>query len=406
MIKSEETTVDLNSYIEDLGDGLELVTNNVKEKEGFKIIEVRTTKLPDTKNRYKKNGNCFKYYKDLPIKEEKIQLHVKHQKFWDFTKNEEIKLNLNFVLPSHQITKRLANYTLALLCDRTYDNVAKITGIKSRTISSLIKEWYQQRSLNSDFSKVYVFQIQIRNDVTYIVLDANGDGIKITKNKYKVKEFLSFRDINEIYLPIDVDLIVNLHPETNAKIIIDYQEFVNYVNQTVFDTYKKIRDKEENKAKVRKTENPIKTSIKDERELFFQASSLLSESQIERLQDLKRQNHEFGNYYDVKEYLLSQRKTELLSVSKNNLMTSFNLQTIYDGPEIIKPTVINEAFTNPDILKLIGTIQLLSIYDIKLDYSNTAQNYKQYLLNDYRQMNKNLSDLQFLLRWNKDKSYK
>ena len=404
MEKDKKTMKELELYIEDLKDDLELINDKFEEKEGYKVINVHTIKTPDTGIKYKKNGTSSNYYKDIPWEGHRIKLHVHHQKFWNFDDSETIKIPMDCIVPSHKITKRLASYSLNLLGERSYKETSAITGIKSRTLEYLVNDWALRSNLKADVSTLYIFQIDTKKGHRYVVLDSALNSILVTPNKYEIPKKLGMRNINKIIVSIDLDIVLDLIKETEAAIYVDYFDFQDFIIKSVFKEYKRRRNQEQMNSKRRETNSRFTTSLSEELELFCLSKNMMSEFQKNNLDAIRKKNKDFNDYYEIKELLLKEIKEPLTTVKKTDIQSSLSLQTVntFNSKSNIKP---NKVFTNQNILKLLGMLSLLQLYNISFDYSEKLNKVMIQKQNDYNEIKENLSDKQLMLRWNTNKTY-
>lgn len=402
--KDKKTTNELKVYIEDLKDDLELINDKFEEKDDYKIINVHTVKTPDNGIKFKKNGTSSNYYKDIPWESHKIKLHVRHQKFWNFDDNETIKIPMDCMVPSHKITKRLASYSLNLLGERSYKETSAITGIKLRTLEYLVNDWALRSNLNADVTTLYIFQIDTNKGHRYVVLDSALNSILVTPNKYEIPKGLGMRNINKIIVSMDLDIIIDLIKETEAEITVDYFDFQDFIIKSVFKEYKRIRNKEQMESKRRQKNSIFTTSLSEESELFYLSEKLMSESQRNKLDSIRKKNKDFSDYYEIKELLLEEAKEPLTTIKKTDIQSSLSLQTVstLKTNYKIKP---NKLFSNQNILKLLGILSLLKLYNIDFDCSKKLHKLKIQKQNDYNEILEKLSDKQLMLRWNTNKTY-
>lgn len=156
------------------------------------------------------------------------------------------------MVESHKITKRLANYTLQEMCYKKYKDISKETGIALRTIHLLYSEWYNRVSKTWIKDKVYIFPLNINKGTKYVVLDAHYNAMKIAHSKEQLTFYLSQIHPQDIVMTMDIDLCEELNNKLETRIHIDYFDFQDFVVNTMFNTYKKERQYQEQIDKSRK----------------------------------------------------------------------------------------------------------------------------------------------------------
>ena len=157
-------------------------------------------------------------------------------------------------------------------------------------------------------------------------------------------------------------------------------------------------------SKRRQKNSIFTTSLSEESELFYLSEKLMSEVQRNKLDSIRKKNKDFSDYYEIKELLLEEAKEPLTTINKTDIQSSLSLQTVstLKTNSKIKP---NKLFSNQNMLKLLGILSLLKLYNIDFDYSEKLHKLKIQKQNDYNEIIEKLSDKQLMLRWNTNNTY-
>ena len=305
-------------------------------------------------------------------------------------------------LENHRMTKRLANYSLQSLSMNSFRFVSDDTGISRRTLQNLLNEWMQRKRPTWDTDGVYIFLLTDKKE-KFVILDSKFNAIKITNNIFDIINIINQFKSKKVVIPFDEKLVISLNVNTDTNVIIDYFEFKDFIERQVWKCYEKQRNHTLRKDKKRDIEPEIKTSIKDEHDLFFKEFYTLSAEEQTRFNKILKENSLYSLYYNIKDKLISKLRVSLTKIQKTIHLELSYTTLLNSMQNEIHPFLL--PIPDKRINELFGSIDKLLELGVRIEELHFLKDYRNQYAEEYKRFHKILSPSQFILRWNSDKKY-
>ena len=387
------------SFFEDLNKDIK-ITSELEKNDNHYIVSAKSIRIPNSIELYKKHSFRNRKIKDIPYEGMPVTIDLKLQRFMNKNNNETISAPLDTILADSNMTNRLYNYCIDLMQYMKLKDISSLTNVSKRNLYYLLEKWENENINNLVLNSIFVYRNEkIAQDKWIIFANHSKKVIYIAENKYdlinKIKRLYDSTNLKTVTIPDDLELYACLKSEQLENITLDNESLKNSMIGLLFKAYVEHRNWAE---KLINSTNPIfDYSIDDESRIFMLDSHLLSKKDnLLLINDLKT-NKLFSFYYELKLSLTNTGRSAF-----KNTGTKACSNVFYYSVKETNSDWKNNIFvtTNKYMVILLGYLQTLAFHNLELTSNSELNNYGDYLLNDYVTSHKNLSNKQFVLRWN------
>ena len=386
------------TFFDDLEKDIKILNSPTITEKGY-TVDAITIRIPEELENFIKHDKRNRKIKDISYDGMPMEIKLKHQRFLNKSTNETISAPLDSILTEQSMTKRLNEYIMQLLEYKNVKNIADETGISKRKIYNLLENCTEDMLNNLVTNNVFIYRNDKMKKDLWIMIDVDTENIiGIIKDKQILIEKLIYNSYKHVIIPMDLELYRDLQIEEIKNIAIEQDSLKFTILKYIFKAYVTHRNKIK-EIEIKRDAMLLTTSFEDEKRLFFKEISHLSKKETRELIRLLEENPIYSWYYDLKK-LTTDSKNICYKTTASSYLSYETLSLNYINK--IDSHIYSNSYsaTNTDIIYLQGLLKTLQNTGIGITKNIFYKEQYSLFLEEYLKNENNLSDMQYLLRWN------
>lgn len=264
-----------------------------------------------------KHGFTDKTYRDIPIDEKIVNIHLKSQKFKCKDCGIFFQIDSEDFDSNHLFTKRLFDFIVSQSQNTSIKNVAELTKIPRRTINDFKKDFMEKYLRLEVVNTVLITSIRWKSRNYYLVI--NGRALETIYMHSDFMQLIFFltdlkktHKLKHIFLPLQSDLKNKLSKYFNASMFIyNLNELRDFVSSVCYNSYLEEKNYPKNRVKIKYSDEKIENYI------YFKPSNTLTVEELNLRNSLFVNNPFYKNSYLLRDIVIDSFKLSAPIYRKN-----------------------------------------------------------------------------------------